>query len=272
MKRAGVIGDPVDHSLSPCMQSAAMQEAGIDAKYSLWPTSLEELPARIASLRSLDVLGANVTVPHKQAVIDLVDGVTETARRIGAVNTIIPTADGLLGDNTDAYGFRASITEKIGMPLLRTVVVLGAGGASRAVIVALQEMGAERIVITNRTDSRAATLAQEFGVEMAPWEEVSEMALPETDLLVNATSLGWHDELPISQKDLARLPKSAVVMDLTYRNTALLQAAGAHGHAVIDGLGMLVHQGARAFQLWTGVSAPVEAMRAAVLAEQAKRT
>jgi shikimate dehydrogenase len=271
MKRAGVIGDPVEHSLSPHMQNAALREAGIDAQYELWQTSLEDLPARIASLRSSDILGANVTVPHKQAVMELVDDVTDVARKIGAVNTIIPTKDGLLGDNTDAYGFRTSITEKIGMPLLRTVVVLGAGGASRAVIVALEEMDADRVVIANRTDSRAATLAQEFGVEMAPWSAVREMVFSDVDFLVNATSLGWQDELPISEKDLSRLPKQAVVMDLTYRDTALLRAASARGHAVLDGLGMLIHQGARAFELWTGIAAPVEVMRSAVLAEQAKR-
>ena len=271
MKRAGVIGDPVEHSLSPHMQNAAMEAAGVDARYELWQTSREELPGRIASLRDPAVLGANVTVPHKQAVMELVDGITETARRIGAVNTIIPTEDGLLGDNTDAYGFRTSIIEKIGMPLLRTALVLGAGGASRAVIVALQDMGADRVVIANRTDSTAAELAQEFGVEMTPWISARETTFPEVDLLINATSLGWYDELPVSKGDLAALPRHAVVMDLTYRHTAFLQAAEARGHATIDGLGMLIHQGARAFTLWTGLAAPVEAMRTAVLEEQARR-
>lgn len=271
MKYAGVIGDPVDHSLSPAMQNAALQEAGIEARYELWSTSLDDVPVRISGLRSPEILGANVTVPHKQTVMEMLDGVTDTARKIGAVNTIIPTQDGLLGDNTDGYGFRASIVEQIGMPLLRTVVVLGAGGASRAVIVSLKEMGANRIVISNRTDLRAAELAQEFKMEMAPWAELRDVALSECDLLVNATSLGWHDELPIHTKDLDELPKSAVVMDLTYRDTALLRAAAKRGHAVVDGLGMLVHQGARAFELWTGVEAPVEVMRAAVLAEQATR-
>ena len=271
MKYAGVIGDPVEHSLSPAMQNAALQEAGLAARYELWPTPADEVPARISGLRSQGILGANVTVPHKQAVMGLLDGVTDTARKIGAVNTIIPSDDGLLGDNTDAYGFRTSLVEQIGMPLLRTVVILGAGGASRAVIVSLKEMGADRVVIANRTDLRAAELAQEFKLEMAPWSELRDGALPECDLLINATSLGWHDELPISSKDLDELPKSAVVMDLTYRNTALLRASAKRGHAVVDGLGMLVHQGARAFELWTGVEAPVEVMRDAVVAEQSTR-
>lgn len=271
MKRAGVIGDPVEHSLSPLMQNAAMRTMGVDARYELWPTTAGALFETIAGLRQPDILGANVTVPHKQAVMTLVDEVTETARRIGAVNTIIVAAGGLRGDNTDAYGFRTSIVEKIGMPLLRTAVVLGAGGASRAVIVALQEMGADRVVIVNRTDATAADLAQEFKVEMMPWTAAREMALPEADFLVNATSLGWRDEMPVSASDLSRLPKHAVVMDLTYRHTAFLQAAESRGHAVVDGLGMLIHQGARAFTLWTGLDAPVDVMRAAVLEEQARR-
>ncbi|HWV23786.1 MAG TPA: shikimate dehydrogenase [Thermomicrobiales bacterium] len=272
MKRAGVIGYPVDHSLSPVLQNAALQELGIDATYELWPTAPEDLPARIASLREPGILGANVTVPHKQAVMDLVDSITDTARRIGAVNTIVPSAEGLVGDNTDAYGFRTSIVEQIGTPLLRTAIILGAGGASRAVIAGLQEMDATRIVITNRTDMKAASLAQEFGIEMMPWETVVEEGFLDADFLVNATSLGWGDgETPVEPKALDHLPKSAVVMDLTYRPTALLLAAGKRGHDVIDGLGMLLHQGARSFSLWTGQEAPLAAMRSALIEEQARR-
>lgn len=272
MKRAGVIGFPVDHSLSPVLQNAALRELGIDASYELWPTEPEALPDRISGLHEADVLGANVTVPHKQAVMPLVDSLTDTARRIGAVNTIIPTAAGLVGDNTDVYGFRTSITERIGTPLLRTAVILGAGGASRAVVVGLQEMGATRIVIANRTDMKSAALAQEFGIEMMPWESVVDEGFLDADFVVNATSLGWRDgEMPVDAKTLDRLPRTAVVMDLTYRATPLLQAAAKGGRDVIDGLGMLLHQGARSFTLWTGQEAPISAMRAALEAEQARR-
>lgn len=271
MKRAGVIGDPVAHSLSPHMHNAAMQALGIDARYELWPTSAEELPTRVASLRHPDMLGANVTVPHKQAVMPLVDEVTEAAQRIGAVNTIIPTQRGLVGDNTDAYGFQASLLERVEPLSLQTAVVLGAGGASRAVIVALMDLGLERIVIANRTDSRAAALAREFGVGMAPWESVNREWFPDTDVLVNATSLGWHDEMPVNAKALKLLRTEAVVVDLTYRDTAFLQEAANRGHVAVDGLGMLIHQGARALSLWTGLDAPIDVMRAAVLTEQARR-
>lgn len=272
MKRAGVIGYPVDHSLSPVLQGAALRELGIDASYELWPTSPDDLATRIASLREPDVLGANVTVPHKQAVMGLLDDISDIARRIGAVNTIIPTPEGLVGDNTDVYGFRTSIIEQIGTPLLRVAIILGAGGASRAVIAGLQEMGATRIVISNRTDMKSAALAQEFGIEMMPWELIVEEGFEEADFLVNATSLGWNDgEMPVEAKALDRLPKSAVVMDLTYRSTPFLVAAEKRGHDVIDGLGMLLHQGARSLTLWTGEEAPVEAMRTALVSEQARR-
>lgn len=271
MKRAGVIGDPVEHSLSPHMHNPALGARGVDAVYELWPTTLSGLPDRIASLRLLGMLGANVTVPHKQAVMPLLDHLTDTAQTVGAVNTIIPSPDGLVGDNTDAYGFRSSIEEKFGPIPIRSAVVLGSGGASRAVIVALREMEVESIVIANRTDAHAAALAQEFGAEMIPWGEVATEAFPDAALLVNATSLGWHDEIPIPVDDLRGLPPDAIVMDLTYRETPLLREAAVRGLRGLDGLGMLVHQGARAFELWTGIEAPVDVMRSAVLAEQTRR-
>lgn len=271
MRLAGVIGDPVEHSLSPCMHNAAFAELGIDATYELWPTALENLPARIASLRDPAVLGANVTVPHKQAVMPMIDAISETARQIGAVNTIVRRDGRLFGDNTDAYGFRRSIEIAYSEMRLKGAVVLGAGGASRAVIVALQDMGLSSIVIANRTPERATSLAKELGVATASWDRVADEQFPHIDLLVNATSLGWHDELPIEVDTLARLPERALVLDLTYRETPLLRAAGARGLRTLDGLGMLVHQGARAFELWTGRGAPVEIMQAAVVAEQARR-
>lgn len=271
MKRVGVIGDPVEHSLSPHMHNAAFGELGIDAVYELWPTPLSGLGDRVASLRLPDVLGANVTVPHKQAVMPFLDRVTETAQRIGAVNTVIPSPEGLIGDNTDAQGFQRSIEETFGPVQIDSAVVLGAGGASRAVIVALRMMGVENIDIANRTDARAAALAQEFAAEMIPWSEVVAESFPDAELLVNATSLGWHDEMPVLMDDLKRLPHRAIVVDLTYRETPLLRAAADCGLRGLDGLGMLVHQGARAFELWTGMQAPVGIMQEAVRAEQVRR-
>lgn len=271
MQRAGVIGDPVEHSLSPIMHNVAMQQTGFNGIYESWPTPLVDLPQRIAGLRGPDMLGANITVPHKQAVMEHVDRVTGTARRIGAVNTVVHTNGALVGDNTDAYGFRTSIEEAYGATDTGTAVVLGAGGASRAVIVALQEMGIEQVVISNRTRERGTSLANQFGARFVPWSQVASGCFPECALLVNATSLGWRDEMPVSSEAMSLLPAYAIVVDLTYRNTAFLRAGSSAGLRVLDGLAMLVHQGARAFELWTGLRAPVEAMRTAVLAEQARR-
>ncbi len=272
MRRAGVIGDPVEHSLSPAMHNAAMRDLGIDARYELWGTALADLPRRIASLREPDVLGANVTVPHKQAVMPLIDEISETARRIGAVNTLIPHGTRLLGENTDAYGFRRSVEIVSPDRRIERAVILGAGGASRAVIVALQEMGAREITLANRTPAKASALAAEFGIDGVAWEDVATGAFPSADILVNATALGWHDEMPVPASSLDALPESALVMDLTYRLTPLLRAAEARGLRTLDGLGMLIHQGARALELWTGMQAPVDVMRDAVLAEQARRS
>lgn len=271
MRFVGVIGDPVAHSLSPHMHNAAFNARGIDASYELWQTAAEDLQSRIDGLRDASVLGANVTVPHKQAVMPLLDEVSEIARQIGAVNTIVKTPAGLFGDNTDAYGFRRSVDLIYPDQAVENAVVLGAGGAARAVIASLREMGVARIVLTNRTHGRAESLGAEFGAEVVPWEEVARRAFPQADLLVNATALGWHDEIPIDDSALDLLPDGGLVVDLTYRATPLLMAAAKRGLSTMDGLGMLVHQGARAFELWLGQSAPVEVMQEAVLAEQARR-
>lgn len=271
MRRAGVIGDPVEHSLSPVMHNAAMRALGIDGRYELWGTTLADLPDRIASLRAPDILGANVTVPHKQAVMPLLDGISDEASRIGAVNTIIPDGTRLLGDNTDAYGFRRTVELASPERQIRQAVILGAGGAARAVIVALQEMGVSVITLANRTPEKADALAAEFGIDSVAWSDVADAAFQDADILVNATALGWHDEMPVPEASLDRLPPDTLVMDLTYRQTPLLRAADARGRRTLDGLGMLIHQGARALELWTGVAVPVEILREAVLAEQARR-
>jgi shikimate dehydrogenase len=270
MRRVGVIGDPVQHSLSPHMHNAALEALGIDAVYELWHTPLAGLPDRIVGLRAGDDIGANVTVPHKQAIMPLIDGVSDTARQIGAVNTLVRRDDGLYGDNTDAFGFLQSIESAYPGASFSTAVILGAGGASRAVIVALKLMGLQKIAVTNRTPERAVTLACEFEADAMPWDAVIE-ALPHADMLINATSLGWHDEMPIEVAALDRLPEGALVMDLTYRETPLLREAARRGLRSLDGLGMLIHQGARAFELWFDQPAPVAVMRDAVLAEQARR-
>jgi shikimate dehydrogenase len=275
MKQCGLIGDPVEHSLSPVMQNAAFRESQVDATYHLWQTDAKDIPSRIESLRDPDVLGANITVPHKQIVLPHCDDLTATARRIGAVNTIVNRSGTLLGDNTDAYGFGATV-RGAGVESGRhgTALILGAGGAARAVIVALQQLGFPRILLANRTVERAQRLADELGggdVLPVDWDSLDE-DLPGATMLVNATSLGWHDgEMPMTPSQVARMPRRALVVDLTYRETDLLRAAKVRGIASVDGFDMLVHQGARSFSLWTGLDAPVSVMRRAVQTEQQLR-
>lgn len=275
MKQCGLIGDPVDHSLSPVMQNAAFREAGVDASYHLWRTDAADVPSRVASLRADEALGANVTVPHKQRVLPLCDEITATARRIGAVNTIVNQSGKLLGDNTDAYGFLATV-RGAGVEGGRhgTALVLGAGGAARAVIVALQQLGYPRILLANRSGDKARVLADALGggeVFPVDWDSLDE-DLPGSTLVVNATSLGWHaGETPLNPGQVSLIAHTALVVDLTYRDTDLLRTARLRGLATVDGLDMLVHQGARSFSLWTGQDAPVEMMRLAAQAEQIRR-
>lgn len=279
MPVAGLIGYPVGHSLSPVMHNAAFQALGMyDARYDLWETTLEDLPARVESLREPGVLGGNVTVPHKQGVMSLLDEVTETARRIGAVNTVIPADGRLTGDNTDAYGFSQSLRDVVDPATIGQAVVVGAGGAARAVLVSLQEAGISNVIVINRTLERAQRLVEGLAADgqhpivAGGWDALDDVTRS-AGLIVNATSIGWHgDEMPFDQVIVDVLPSNAVVMDLTYRQTALLKAAEARKLEAIDGLPMLIHQGARAFELWTGQAPPVDVMTQAVLQEQARRS
>lgn len=279
MKRAALIGDPVEHSLSPVMHNAAFRAMSIDATYELWPTSIAGLHARLESIHAENLLGINVTVPHKQAVMQFCDNVTENARRIGAVNTLVIRSDGkITGENTDAYGFGHALNAAtLGDPPKRALI-LGAGGAARAVAVALIDSGVTWVTIANRTRKRADDLVgtlHEAGVDRIDaiaWDELPD-AVAAVGLLVNATSIGWHgEEIPVSAEVIARIDPDGVVIDLTYRDTALLRTLRGRRVKVVDGLSMLIHQGARAFELWTGVQPPVDVMTAAVLHEQARRS
>ncbi len=278
MLTCGLIGDPVKHSLSAVMHNAAFAALAIDARYDLWPTTAGELPSRMATLRSVGTLGANVTVPHKQAVMPLMDDVSETARRIGAVNTVIPKDGRLLGENTNAYGFGRSLIDVSGGVTLRSAVVVGAGGAARAVLVSLQEAGIADIRLVNRTHATAVALAGDLmgpdrpPIVAEPWLRLRELA-PDSGLVVNATSIGWHgDELPFDSDIIDVLPGDGVVMDLTYRPTAMLRRAAGRGLRSVDGLPMLIYQGARAFEIWTGKTAPIDVMTQAVREAYAQRS
>ncbi len=271
--RVGLIGFPVEQSLSPVFQQVALDALGIPARYELWPTPPAELPLRIASLRAPGTVGANVTVPHKEAVAQLVDELAPRARRVGAVNTVIVRGQRLLGDNTDVPGFLFPLRER-GLPLadLR-VTLLGAGGAARAVIVALLDQGCRHLTIANRTPERAWQLVAEFGIGRAQSLGAELLTcLAETDLLVNATSVGWDGRTsPIPLHWLEQLPPHALVYDLTYRETPLLATARQLGHAVLDGLEMLVAQGAESFRLWFEREPPFDLMLRAAQEARVRR-
>jgi|TARA_B100000959_G_scaffold38855_2_gene37901 shikimate dehydrogenase len=268
----GVIGDPIGHSASPAMHNAALAHLGLDYVYVPYHVK----PAGVSSLgpaiRSLGIRGLNVTVPHKTGVMAIVDDLSEAARQIGAVNTIIHQDGHLTGDNTDAYGIAASLREDGGLSHLPShVVLLGAGGAARAVLHAvLQDEGVEHVTVQNRTMDRATALAQELGQGRATARALGDTtSIEQAGLLINCSSVGLAPEVDVSPVgDGAGLHQDMVVVDIVYKplRTRLLQQAEAVGARTVDGLGMLVHQAARAFELWTGQRAPVDIMRQALLA------
>src|SRR5215207_8510920 len=237
--RLGVIGDPVAHSLSPALHQPALDQLSIPAVYERWHTVAADLASRIESLRDSEILGASVTVPHKIAVMGMVDEISPAARRAGAVNTIVNRGGALFGDNTDIYGFGVTVSDALGGRTPQVAIVLGAGGAARAVVLALEAAGAAEIVVANRDDERARQLAQDLHpAPVRPMRldgDFLSRQLRGAGLLVNATSLGWHPgETPIALSDLDLLPDGAVVADLTYRDTDLLLAARARGFETKD--------------------------------------
>ena len=270
-KRIYLIGHPVGHSVSPAFQQAALDHLSIDARYEAMDVPEASVHEAVNSLRAPDVLGANVTVPHKEAVMPFLDQVAEEARLIGAVNTIENRNGTLVGHNTDAKGFLASLKEEAGFdPRGKAALVLGAGGSAKAVAVALAGEGAESIVVANRTLDRAEALAESIcplGVhaEAVPLcEDSLREAAAWSRLIVNCTSLGMtggpgEGQTPISADVI---PAHALVCDLVYnpRVTPLLQEAERAGAQALGGLPMLVYQGAAAFEIWTGVEAPVKVM------------
>jgi shikimate dehydrogenase len=271
-KRLVLIGHPVAHSLSAAMQQAALDAAGIDARYELLDVAVPELPEVIERLRDDEFLGANVTIPHKERAVPLVDRLTEDAQSTGAVNTITREGRRLVGHNTDVPGFKVALDELIGRQKMpRTAVVLGAGGGARAVVHGLITAGFQRIIVFNRHLHRAEGMVRFFGRSAAhmelramPWHEsIIEVELSKTKILVNASSVGLEaDVSPISAE---LLPPELLVLDLVYRprRTRLLADAEAAGAAAtMNGEVMLLHQGAAAFELWTGQPAPLDLMRA----------
>lgn len=255
---AGVMGWPVAHSRSPAIHGHWIRQYGLNGNYVLLPVQPDQLSDAVRGLRALGFAGCNLTIPHKVAAMPLVDRVDPLAARIGAINTLVVERDGTLaGYNTDAYGYIQSLLDA--QPDWRAdagpVTVLGAGGAARAILVALAERGAKEIRLCNRSLDKAQALAVEFGapIRAIPWEQRAE-ALDGCALLVNTTSLGMKGQAPL-EISLDRLPRHALVSDIIYvpLETPLLAAARARGHVAVDGLGMLLNQARPAFEHWFGV-------------------
>ena len=271
-KLAGVMGWPVEHSRSPAVHQFWLAEHQIDGVYVPMPVEPKNLRQALEAMPALGFRGCNLTIPHKEAGLEILDEIDATARRAGAVNTIVVGSGGRLGgSNSDMFGFLEALRE--GAPKWRPdegpAVVIGAGGSARAVAAALLDEGAAEIRLVNRTPARAAELAQALGgkVRAVAWVERAR-ALRDASLLVNTTSLGLEGQPPL---DLALddLPRAAVVNDIVYvpLETPLLAAARARGNTAVDGLGMLLHQARPGFAAWFGMMPAVTpALRRAVLA------
>lgn len=278
-KNLGVMGWPIAHSLSPVLQNAAIEEAGIDYVYISLPVPPEKLKEAVAGLRAMQFSGWNVTIPHKQAIMAELDAVDEDARIIGAVNTVVNRDGHLTGYNTDCIGFMQPLAQQGFSPKGREATILGAGGAARAVIWGLLRAKVKRITLGVRNPAKAARLAQEFAaygeIQVLHWEDGAFAEhLAVTDLLVNTTPLGMYPHVEgMPPVDWTKLKKDALVYDIIYtpERTRFLCEAQEHGHAIINGEGMLAGQGAAAFTLWTGVAPDIALMKRALREELASR-
>jgi shikimate dehydrogenase len=280
--RLGVLGDPVAHSFSPEMQNAALQKSGLALQYAPFQIAPNELPEALRLMREFDFVGLNLTVPHKIAALSLVDEIEERARQIGAINTIVFREGRSLGCNTDGPGFERAIREEFSVDLrdMRVLLLGAGGGAGRAIAYQCALGNCERLVLVNRTFDKAQALARELAayfsgprvlgpearLEAIRWEERAlRRQLGRTDLVINATTLGLQqsDPLPLPRSLLA---PHLMIYDLVYKErlTPLLSAAEESGARGANGLTMLLHQGALAFELWFDRPAPLAAMRAAL--------
>lgn len=271
----GIIGRPVAHSLSPLMQNAALEAMGLDWIYVPFAVREEDLPRAVMGLKTLGVIGFNVTIPHKTAIIPLLDRITPEAALMGAVNTVKREGDELVGYNTDGAGFIKSLREDLGFdPAGRRILVLGAGGAARAAVASLSKAGAAVVAIANRSHGRGEKLAGEFSAVFSGTQFAAKSLdislfnseVQNFDLLVNTTSVGMG-ESAFDGLDISRMKQTASVYDMVYApwETPLLAQARKAGLSCANGIGMLVAQGECALSIWSGMEPPTGVMRRRIL-------
>ena len=263
---AGVLGWPLERTLSPAIHTAAFESAGLPWVYLAWPVPPERLENAVEGLRALGAAGANVTMPHKEAILPLLDDLAEDARAVGAVNTVARNGNRLIGHNTDVSGFKEFVVGDAGVPIAGAhCVVLGAGGAARAVVKALSDLEALDITVAARHAHKAAEVAAIAGArgKAEPWAAIVR-AVANADVVVNTTPLGMNKEELLED---ARFARGQCVVDLIYDppSTPMLDRARAQGARTWGGIGMLVHQAAGSFRIWTGREAPLESMSAAAV-------
>jgi shikimate dehydrogenase len=265
----GIIGDPIEHTMSPVMHNAAFQELGIDYVYIPFRVRQEDVGNAVASMRTLNIRGLNVTIPHKMAVIPFLDRLDPLAEKIGAVNTIVNEDEILTGYNTDAAGFLQALLEKGVEPKGKNIIVLGAGGAAKGISFILAERGVNPVIL-NRHLARARDLTHRISQvfknqvkALALNEENLSKVLDRADVLVNTTSVGMIPDMDITPVPARLLKPGLIVFDIVYNplKTRLLRESEAIGGKTISGIEMLVWQGALAFEKWTGRKAPINLMR-----------
>jgi shikimate dehydrogenase len=271
-KLLGIIGKPLEHSLSPVMQNAALNYLNLDYIYIPFPVTGADIAKALGGFEAINLVGFNVTIPHKQAIIPLLTEVSPIAQMVGAVNTVWRTGRGWSGTNTDVAGFIAPLQSLNRDWYNITPVILGAGGAARAVVVGCEQLGCREIHLIGRNLAKLEEFRQSWHnsgltakILVHPWEELSGI-IANTQLLINTTPVGMYpkgEESPVEEKALEKLPEKAIVYDLIYtpNPTQFLKLAARQGAVTIDGLEMLVQQGAAALEIWVKEKPPVEVMR-----------
>ncbi|MDX2213196.1 MAG: shikimate dehydrogenase [Oculatellaceae cyanobacterium bins.114] len=281
-KLLGVVGHPIEHSLSPIMHNAAIAQLGVDYVYLPLPVAPDRLEQAIAGFQAIGLQGFNVTIPHKQAVIPLLNQVSEVAQAIGAVNTVCWTEQGWWGTNTDVLGFMAPLKAMQRDWSDAIALVLGNGGSARAIVAGCAQLGCAKIWVVGRDSERLETFRTSWGnsplashLSVHLWSDLPAL-LPQANLVVNTTPIGMSpkiEQAPLSEREIQALQAGAIAYDLIYtpRPTKFLQMAQAQGAIRLDGLEMLVQQGAAALDLWLQQAVPIDIMRQALLSYLAQR-